>query len=317
MQEGRTRSWRRRSLWGCCLLGLSCCGALQAQAGGGGKGVPDPELAGAKAMLERRAWPQAEAALRALVSRQPGSAEGLYLLAETLLREDKPKESLETATRAAKVARPSAAQLRLVALDYVLLDAYSDADKWIRVSLEEDPHDAESWYVLGRVRQSQGRFPDAVIAFQKSLQIAPRMVKAENNLGLAYEGLNRPEQAIAAYRQAIAWETDPGQTNEQPFLNLGIVLTDRNQFDEALALLLRAKAIAPGDGRLHGALGKLYARRGDLPAAETELAQALAAKPEDAGLHFQLGQVYRREGKTEQATAELNRSAALERQGRH
>jgi Tfp pilus assembly protein PilF len=40
--------------------------------------------------------------------------------------------------------------LKIVALDYVLLNDYADADHWIRYSLSVDPNDAEAWYEAGR-----------------------------------------------------------------------------------------------------------------------------------------------------------------------
>ena len=95
-------------------------------------------------------------------------------------------------------------------------------------------------------------------------------------------------------------------------LNLGILLTDRNQLSEALPLLQQAEALAPADGKIHAALGKLYARQMAYPAAQKELEQAVGTDPKNAGLHFQLGQVYRKEGLVDKAKEELARAAALE-----
>ena len=278
---------------------------------------PDAIPSPIRAAFDREDWSAAESQLRSYLAVQPDSAEALYLLGATLFHRDQPKESLEVFTRAAQKRRPGAEDLRTVALDYVLLNDYDDADKWIRVSVREGPTDGESWYAMGRILYTENQFAAAVASFQQAIHYMPHSVKAENNLGLAYEGLNQPEQAMASYRQAMAWQTEGSPPDVQPLINLGILLADRNQFDEALTVLRRAEEMAPKDGRLHGALGKLYTRRGELPAAQAELEQAVAAKPEDAGLHFQLGQVYRREGMAERAAAELGRAATLERQGRH
>ena len=81
-------------------------------------------------------------------------------------------------------------------------------------------------------------------------------------------------------------------------------------------LLRKAETLAPNDSGLHGDLGKLYARRGELPAAQAELEKAVAADPGNYALHFQLGQVYRKEGRADLAAAELKRAAAVESKNR-
>lgn len=272
----------------------------------------DPALTGARTALDSGRWSDADRDSRNYLHSHPDSAEATYLLATALFHENRPAESLQTFTRAAQISRPSAADLRLVALDYVLLNDFPDADKWITASLRENPRDGESWYALGRIRQTDNRFDDAVAAFNKALQYMPRSVKVENNLGLAYEGLNQPEQAIRAYRQALSWQQDLPHLSEQPFINLGILLTDRNETKEALSLLLRAEALAPADPRVHTSLGRLYSRSQQYAQAQAEFEKAVAATPDDASLHFQLGQVYRKEGMTERSNAELARAAALD-----
>ena len=64
---------------------------------------------------------QADALLRPLIAANPKAAEPHYLLAYAFLREDKPADSLNEYTTAAALRTPTAAELRSVALDYVLL----------------------------------------------------------------------------------------------------------------------------------------------------------------------------------------------------
>ncbi len=269
------------------------------------------ELAPARTAIEGKQWGQADRLLHAYLAQYQTSAEAHYLLALTLLNEHQAKESLAEYTHAAHLAHPSAAQFRYIALDYVLLNDYADADTWMTRSVEDDSNDGESWYMLGRIKYTENRFTESIEGFHKSLAIVPRSVKAENNLGLALEGLNRPEEAVQAYRQALAWQAGDPHPSEQPFINLGLLLTDRNQLEEALPLLTQAEILAPKDSRVHAALGKLYRRREDMPKAQSELEQAVAGKPDDAGLHFELAQVYRRRGMSEQAKQELARVAEL------
>ena len=266
---------------------------------------------GAKQSLLRGQFEEAEKALRRAIATGAPCPDAHFLLAYALLRQNRPKESLAEYTSAARLRTPTPEDLRNVALDYVLLKDYPDADHWIRRALLVNANDSENWYVLGRIRYSTGEFPGAVKAFDQTLLLAPGSVKAENNLGLAYEGLNQPDKAIDAYRLAIALGETSGKPSEQPMINLAILLAHRSDLDAALALLERAVILAPEDVGVREHLGHVYLERNELPEAQVQLEKAVALSPQDARLHFLLGQVYRRERISDKADFEFSRSASL------
>ena len=227
------------------------------------------------------------------------------------MREDKPADSLKEYTSAAALRTPTAMELRNVALDYVLLKDLPDAERWMNRSLAMDGNDAETWYAMGRLHYTQGRYGDALTCFQKTLALNPRSVKGENNLGLAYEALNRNDDAVQAYRTAIAWQKDDPASSEQPLLNLAILLLHRNQVAEAEQLLEQAAKIAPKEPRIHENLGQVYQRTGRVADAVKEFAAAVKLAPENPRYHYLLGQAYRRDGDDAHAKQEFARSAAL------
>jgi len=268
-------------------------------------------LAAARQLVHDGQFAQADAMLRPLIAADPKAAEPRYLLAYTLLREDKPAESLKEYTSAAARRAPTATELRNVALDYVLLKALPEANQWMSRALAMDANDAETWYAMGRLRYTQGRYGDALTCFEKTLVLNPRSVKGENNLGLAYEALNRNEDAVRAYRNAIAWQKDDPAPSEQPLLNLAILLQHRNQMPEAQQLLEQAAKIAPQDPRIHENLGQVYLHTDRVADAVKEFADAVRLEPQDPRYHYLLGQAYRRTGEEGQAKQEFARSAAL------
>lgn len=182
----------------------------------------------AKQYLARGQFKEAEDELRRTITTDPLCPEGRFPLAYALLRQNLAEESLAEYTAAARLRTPNAEDLRNVALDYVLLDDYSDADLWAQRALQLDVNDSEGWYMLGRIRYSTGKFQDAVKYFENALVIAPENVKAETNLGLAYEGLNEVDKAVDAYQKAIAFGEKSGKPSEQPMINLAIVLAHRS-----------------------------------------------------------------------------------------
>jgi Flp pilus assembly protein TadD len=303
-------------------LGPICCAGVWILAAVGMAGqVPDapkPQvsvqhaaLADARRLIADGKFLQAKQALGGYLSQDDTSAEAHALLALTLQQLDDPRGSLVEYTKSAALERPSAFDLENVAKDYVLLGDMASAEHWAKVATELDPGDPEAWYALGRIRYTLQRFQEAADCFERSLVLRPRSVKAANNLGLSYEGLNREDDAVKAYRQAIAWQQTAPRPSEQPLLNLGIVLVHRGDLEEAQPLLEQAAAIAPNDARIREQLGHLYLDRKVYSRAELQLQAAIKLDPKKAALHFLLGKAYHLDGKEEQAKAEFAVAASL------
>jgi tetratricopeptide (TPR) repeat protein len=270
-----------------------------------------PDLTPARKAIETNDFQAAESLLKLFLSNHPGSADARYLYAYALLRLNQPQSSLAEYTRAATLRTPTSEDLTNVAQDYVLLQDLADADKWAARAVAMNAKDPDAWYALGRIRYSQNRLKDALACFQQVLALAPHSAKAENNLGLVYEGLNQTPDAILAYRQALQWQQDAPHPSEQPMINLATVLIQQGQLDEALSLLNQALAIAPQDVRIHEQLGHLHLQKGQLPEAQREFESAVKLLPSSAADHFLLGQVYHRLGLEPQAKSELSRAAEL------
>lgn len=263
-------------------------------------------------MLLAKQYAQAVVALQSELATHPDSAEAHAMLAYALFRQDKPADSLHQYTLAAQLRTPTSADLKWVALDYVLLNDYTDADKWMAQSVARDPSDEDAWYALGRIRYTENHFQQAKLCFERALSLVPHDVRAENNLGLTYEALYQLKDAAAAYRQAVAWQQGSAYPSEQPLLNLGILLTNEGHLGQAVPLLKHAASIAPRNPKVHKELARAEYLQGNFPAAAADLETALAASPNDASLHFQMGRVLQKQGFRAQAQAEFARAAAID-----
>ncbi|MGA7915423.1 MAG: tetratricopeptide repeat protein [Candidatus Acidiferrales bacterium] len=274
-------------------------------------GQTDALLYQGKCFVNLDKFSQAGAALQAYWSRHPESDDAGYLLAFVRFREDKPRESLELFTAAARLKTPTADDFKIVALDYVLLNDYDDAGRYLEECLRRDPENAECLYHLGRVRYQQNRFDDAIAAFEHALRLEPNDVRAQNNLGLSYDAENKNEQAIAAYRKAIALDQAANTHTEQPYLNLAILLAKSNRQVEAMPLLEQAEGIAPDSNKVRYELGKAYFDLGQLDKAQPELEAAVRIDPKSRESHYLLGRIYQRLGKTELAAQEFKITESL------
>jgi tetratricopeptide (TPR) repeat protein len=271
----------------------------------------EPALAEARSLLALGKLREAEQVIRRYLEIHKSSADAHYLLGYVLFKENDAKSSLTEYTEGAKYRTPAAADLEVVAGDYVLLKDYPEADKWFTKAVEWNPKDWLGWYYLGRTKYNENRFDEAISAFQQCLKLDPKNVKAEDNLGLSYEGLNRTGEAITAYKNAIAWQADSAVKNAGPFLDLGSLLMDNGSLDEALPSLLEAARISPEDYRVHRQLGKAYTRLNQLEKARAELEKAADLAPQNAPVHFMLAQVYRKQGLMDKAKIENDRYTKL------
>jgi tetratricopeptide (TPR) repeat protein len=277
----------------------------------GAHSSPDTPLAEARSLLGIGKLAEAEQVTRRYLEIHKSSGDGHYLLGYILFKKQDAKSSLAEYTEAARYRKPSPADLEAVAGNYVLLKDYADADKWFTKAVEWNPKDSLGWYYLGRTKYSENRFQEAASAFEQCLKLEPRNVKAEDNLGLTFEGLNQIEKAMAAYQTAIEWQKDSAEKIPGPFLDLGSLLVDDNRPDDALPYLLEAARISPEDYRAHRQLGKAYTHLDQLEKARAELEKAVELAPQNAAVHFMLAQVYRKQGLMDKARIENERYAAL------
>jgi tetratricopeptide (TPR) repeat protein len=319
-------------------------GLVAGNTGPGEPRTPDPALAPARSLLKEGKLTDAEAATRNYLQAHADSADAHFLLGFILFREiqgkwleaenkngvairystgdvngslveyrdAKVKQSLAEYTAGAKYHVPNAFDLKIVALDYILLKDYIDADHWLTRSLQWDSRDAQAWYYLGRTKYSESQFPKAIEAFEQCLKLEAKNVQAETNVGLSYEALGQSNEAIQAFENAVAWESAASAKDPEPFIELAHLYLNENHPEKAVPYLSQAIAIFPKASKAHEALGRAYSLLHRLPEAQAELQQAVALEPTTASLRCMLGQIYRQEQMISEAKAEFDRCAALQ-----
>lgn len=284
---------------------------LFAQAEVESPGATDALLYKGKSLANLGDLGASEEVLRSYLERHPNSADGLAFLGFVLHRENKPKESLELYTSAAKIETPHGDDLKIVALDYVLLNDMLDATRWLEKCTEMEPSNHECWYYLGRAYFTDGRFREAKPAFERVLTLRAHDAKAEDYLGLILDSENRKEEAIHAYRNAIAWQKESGHESELPYLDLAMLYDRQGSSEQATEPLLEGIKINPQSALLYERLGQVYMHLGRYKSAKEQLENALTLDPRSASAHFQLGRACRQLGLSGEAQAEFAKAQEL------
>lgn len=275
-------------------------------------GKTDALLYSAKASIHLQKFADAENSLRRYLEKNSESANGYYLLGYVLHRENRPAESLEIYTKAAKIMPPTGDDLKIVALDYELLNDNAEAMRWLERAVAMDPRNRDAWYYLGRAYYTASRIPDSRAAFEQLLRLEPRDARAENNLGLIFESGGKTDDALAAYRTAIAWQKEDSPSSEQPYLNLGSLLVTLDRAEEAISPLRKAVELASANSQCHLRLGTAYLHLNRLDEAHKELLEAVRLNPGDATAHYQLGRYYKQVKNLEAAKKEFDRVSEIQ-----
>ena len=140
---------------------------------------------------------------------------------------------------------------------------------------------------------------DTVTGHANSASNSDIAAEAYYGLGLAYTGLEKFEDAIAAYQRAITYRPDWAYSRAA----LASAYANTHRYAEALDAYKVAVALDPTDEMIHHQLGNVYSKRGDNTAAMRHQRQAIAIAPDFAAAHYQLGLLYAQEKQWSDAIA--------------
>ena len=105
-----------------------------------------------------------------------------------------------------------------------------------------NPKNADAWTALGNAQMDAQRFADAIISYQRSLEIDPKNVNVRVDMGTCYRGVSQPEKAVEEYRKGMKY--DP--RHAMAHMNAGVVLAfDLGRKAEAVKEFEKYLELAP------------------------------------------------------------------------
>jgi tetratricopeptide (TPR) repeat protein len=116
---------------------------------------------------------------------------------------------------------------------------------------------AERAFAQGLQAQQAQRFPEAIQAYRRAIQLDPSYFDAYYNLGLAGTALGNLQTALTAYEHALAIRPESLDAR----YNFALVLKQANFPVDAANELQKVLVNSPNDSRTHLALGNLYAQQ--------------------------------------------------------
>ena len=172
----------------------------------------------------------------------------------------------------------------------------------VREASDSIPKKAREAYKRSVDLSRRGKIQEAIEELKRAIAIYPEYVHAYNDLGVAYIKLDLIDDAIKALEKSIS--LDPRALN--PRLNLGIANVRRRDYEKAEQPLREALVIDETAPLVHLYLGITLWKTNRPDEAESEFERALSLGGSDIAIaHYYLGQLYAGRGRIEEAVSEL------------
>jgi len=177
----------------------------------------------------------------------------------------------------------------------------------------------EALVAKGRALVAEGKFDAAVVELKKATEADKNNLEAWMQLGHAYRGLKKPDDALSAY--VVAKRID--RHSIVPHLAHAKVQIERGNVEQATVELTFVVEMDPKNLEALLQLGQVSQLPTKLPdgttgvsklnleRAELNLQAAVALAPKDAQVHFELVKVAAKLGKGDEARAVLAKLQAL------
>lgn len=179
------------------------------------------------------------------------------------------------------------------------LDYYKEMDRrkpyldsahtYLNRGLSNGNNAARGLYALGETQLELGHYEAAVVTLRKAIDLVPGHTDAHSKLGNAHSALQRNEDAIRAYRQAVALKPEDPEHLE----NLGIALADGGFINEAVKILEQALTIDRQSPHAFLYLAEIYALKLQQPQkALNYFKEAAVLDPDFPESYLKVGNTY-------------------------
>lgn len=185
----------------------------------------------------------------------------------------------------------------------------------------------------GEVLTQEGKWGEALQAFQAAAAIDPSLPIVYHNLARFYDRTNRPDQVVQTVNEALLLEPDSRTLH----LLLGKALREQRSFRASMAAYVKTLSLSHNDrqglfyleaqaGLLQTAFEKLKVpieagppfteglqkkTKGELDEAQALLEQAARLSPESPLIHHALGEVYEKNGESERGILAFEKAVEL------
>jgi len=192
-----------------------------------------------------------------------------------------------------------------LAMAYIQISHPDWARKVLETLATRNPSEALYPYWLGRLDYEAHEYNRAIAHFRYTIELAPAMSRAYDNLGLCYYYQNQNQLAVENYKKAIELDRNSEHPSAWPYLNLAIVFQLQNDLAGAELNLREAIRLNPDFQQALFQLGLVLESQGKLSEAVEELREAARLDASYAEPHMALARIYHKLGQGAAARQEV------------
>jgi len=229
--------------------------------------------------VQQGQWRQAEEILAQVLAANPGQPDGLQL--QGLVREHQGQlAEAESFLRQSLILRPKQPQVQ-VHLGRVLAEAgrHQDAIDVLQKAARARPDLFDAFVILAQVQFTAGDLAAAETNYRSALRLRPTSQVALLGLGVLLNKLLRPLEAEPLLRTAAENTARPAHWQARIAFHLGLSLDLQGRPEEALDAWRRAVALDPAHAEAHRELNALLYRMGQVDAFLASYDQAARRLP--------------------------------------
>lgn len=246
---------------------------------------PNPQLDAVTRQLRAGNLEGAERLAHDAVSAAPRDAAAHELLGVVLGLRAKPEEALTALQTAVNLAPKRASALTKTGTLLMAMNREDEAIAHFERALRVDPADRFAHQRMGMIRERRNEIEPAIGHYEKGISgTAPDYVGVKVNLGRLYNLSGRFEQTQALL-EPVADHARGGERNAH--VVLGTAYLRLNKPQEAIAQFRKAVAAEPANAGFQLALGIGLRETGDLAAALPALERAIELAPTQPEAHYQ------------------------------
>jgi tetratricopeptide (TPR) repeat protein len=260
--------------------------------------------------LVQKQYGEAGKAYQQALDREPSSKDGLSGLMNTYLADNQPDKAIAAANlQIAKSPDSSAFYDLLGTALFNRKKDYEGAEAAFKKSAALDKNNADALLKLGQVQVAKGLPDQALATYQHALQDNPHEAMFYILMGELYESKHDWNQAKDAYQKALEIKPEnPLASNNLAY----VMLQSGGNVDMALSLARTARRGMPDSPSAADTLGWVLYQKGAYQSAIDLFQEALklgekSKAPDDATIHYHLGLAYAKTGKNDLARQQLQR----------
>ncbi len=183
----------------------------------------------------------------------------------------------------------------------------ASADVDVTIALQHFPDDYFLQNLRGTIRHEQGRYAEAIEAFNKAIEANPALPEARVNRGHAYYQSGEYDKALKDCEAVLSVYPD----RERAKYVKALALEGLKRYGAAREIIDTLVEAHPDEARLWLVQGWLYYKTGKARDAERILKKYVAEMPDDPEGHYKLATLYAGRRKSGPAFMKLRRALEL------